>query len=90
MKSKHILIKGKVQGVFFRATAQEKAEELGITGWVRNTRDGCVEAVANGNEEALKKFIEWCHIGPSRAKVSGVIVKDSEENNFSEFVQIRG
>jgi acylphosphatase len=89
MSTKHILIKGKVQGVFFRATAQEVAEELGITGWVKNTGDGDVEAVASGNNDAVNKFIEWCHNGPQRAEVTEVIVNDDEEKKFDNFRQIR-
>lgn len=53
-------IKGRVQGVFFRASAKESAMNLGITGWVKNQPDGTVETVAEGEQEALDRFIEWC------------------------------
>ena len=66
----HIIVYGHVQGVFFRASAQTQASELGITGWVRNLQDGTVEVYAEGNQDVLDHFIEWCQKGPSSAKVS--------------------
>lgn len=71
----HLIISGRVQGVFFRAETKRKADELGLTGWVRNNPDGTVEAVAEGELDMLERFIEWCHEGPSRASVSGVEVR---------------
>ena len=65
-----ITVHGQVQGVFFRASAQTQASELGITGWVRNLQDGTVEVYAEGNQNALDRFIEWCRKGPPSAKVS--------------------
>ena len=65
-----IIVYGHVQGVFFRASAQTQASELGITGWVRNLQDGTVEVYAEGNQNALNRFIEWCRKGPPSAKVS--------------------
>ena len=59
MTTVHLLIKGKVQGVFFRATAKEVADKLGVKGWIKNTWDDDVEAMATGSEEAIQKFIEW-------------------------------
>ena len=85
METVNLLIKGKVQGVFYRASARDKAMELGITGWVKNTPDGNVEIVASGDKESLEKFIEWCHKGPSRALVSGLTMKETDTNNFSDF-----
>ena len=85
MKAINIKIYGLVQGVFFRQHTLEKALELGIKGWVRNCSDGCVEAEAEGEEKALKKFIEWCHHGPSRAIVSKVDVSGTALKNFSSF-----
>ena len=66
----HIIVYGHVQGVFFRASAQIQASELGVTGWVRNLQDGTVEVYAEGNQNALNRFIEWCRKGPPSAKVS--------------------
>ena len=85
MEAVHLLIKGKVQGVFYRASARDKANELGIKGWVKNTRDGDVEIVASGQKESLKNFIDWCHKGPRRAIVTGVTITVMETNNFQDF-----
>ena len=90
MPTKHLLIKGKVQGVFFRANARDLAEELGLTGWVRNTEEGDVEAMATGKLEQLQKFVDWCHLGPSRAKVTRVEEQDVAEVAFHGFKIIRG
>lgn len=65
-------IKGKVQGVFFRASTRETAQKLGIRGWVRNLSDGTVETVAEGDSDALEKFIDWCKKGPESAVVTDV------------------
>lgn len=73
----HVIIKGRVQGVFFRAEARRKAEELGLTGWVRNNPDGTVEAVAEGDVDMVEKFVKWCHEGPPRARVEAVEVSRS-------------
>ena len=82
----HVVIAGRVQGVFFRASTGEKADELGLTGWVRNTRDGSVEAVFEGEEGAVDEMLAWCHKGPSLAKVTKVSV-DIEPfiGEFTEF-----
>ena len=90
MPTAHILIKGKVQGVFFRATAKEMAQALDLKGWVKNTREGAVEAVATGSENALHQFIEWCKKGPSKAIVSSVNVTSLAEKPFDSFSVIRG
>lgn len=68
----HIFVSGKVQGVWFRASTQKMAVELGLTGWVRNLYDGRVEALAEGPEEALQALIDWCHRGPDLARVVDV------------------
>ncbi|OYT27502.1 MAG: acylphosphatase [Candidatus Altiarchaeales archaeon ex4484_96] len=70
----HVIVSGRVQGVFYRANTRDKARELGLTGWVRNTSDGRVEAVFQGEKEKLKQMIKWCHRGPGYAKVSDVKV----------------
>ncbi len=89
MPTVHLMVKGKVQGVFYRATAKKMADETGITGWVKNTPDDCVEIVASGSQQGLQQFIEWCKRGPARAKVSEVKVKKMDEENFGEFTIIR-
>ena len=87
MIAKNIRINGLVQGVFFRATTKEKADELGIKGWVRNCRrrnDG-VKIFAEGDEESMKKFLDWCHEGTSGAQVEEVEIADAKEENSTSF-----
>lgn len=76
MKQKKLRIKGRVQGVYFRQSALETAQALGVVGWVRNLEDGDVEAIAEGSDEALEKFVAWCHKGPASAKVTEVQVTE--------------
>jgi acylphosphatase len=68
----HVLVSGRVQGVFFRVFVREKARELGLAGWVRNTEDGKVEAVFEGEKEKILKMVAWCKQGPPGAKVEKV------------------
>lgn len=89
MPTFHLLIKGKVQGVFYRATAKEIADELGITGWVKNTPEGNVESVVCGADSKLQQFVAWCKKGPSRAKVTDVIITGMEDTAFESFTVIR-
>ncbi len=65
----HVLVTGRVQGVFFRDSARENAERLGLSGWVRNRPDGAVEAVFEGPSEAVREMVRWCEQGPSNASV---------------------
>ena len=74
-----------MQGVFFRQRTMEKAKELGIKGWVMNCADGTVEAEAEGEEDALLKFVEWCHDGPQKASVDKIDVTATTLKNFSSF-----
>ena len=78
MKTIRLIIKGKVQGVFFRATAKDIADRLGIQGWVRNLPDKNVEIIATATDELLAQLIEWCKKGPPRAIVDEVIIEDME------------
>ena len=68
----HVVISGQVQGVWYRASTKQKADELGLTGWVKNTADGNVEAVFEGDESVVDEMIAWCRIGPPPARVSDV------------------
>jgi acylphosphatase len=70
----HVFIAGRVQGVSFRWYTQRKAQELGLTGWVRNLWDRRVEAVFEGNAEAVRQAVAWCHTGEPPARVSHVEV----------------
>ena len=90
MPTKHLLIKGKVQGIFYRATAREEAEKLGLTGWVKNTTEGHVEAMVSGDEAAVTRFIDWCWQGPRLAVVTHVEVMDAPDRDFGQFAVIRG
>jgi acylphosphatase len=83
------MIEGKVQGVYYRAMAKEVAEELQLSGWVRNTKEGNVETVATGNQQQLQQFIDWCKLGPPQAKVSFVEVTYKEEETFDGFNVVR-
>jgi acylphosphatase len=85
MNAVKIKIYGIVQGVFFRQHTLEKALQLGIKGWVRNCSDGSVEVEAEGKKMDLKKFISWCHQGPSGAIVSKVDVSEPALKNFPSF-----
>lgn len=82
----HVLISGIVQGVFFRHHTRELAKELGLKGWVRNTEDGRVEAVFEGETEKIEKMLEFCRRGPSSAKVERVEIKEEKpRNEFKNF-----
>jgi acylphosphatase len=72
MKRAHVLVHGAVQGVFFRVEARDRARSLGLDGWVRNTPDGAVEAVFEGDDERVASMVEWCRRGPSGARVDDV------------------
>ncbi len=85
MSTYRLLVIGKVQGVFFRATAKEVAVEKGLTGWVRNTSDDEVEIIASGEEPALQEFIAWCWKGPDRAIVRQVVSTRVDDQAFDRF-----
>jgi acylphosphatase len=68
----HVFVSGTVQGVFFRSETKRKADLYGVKGWVRNLSDGRVEAVFEGDEEAVKALVEFCKRGPSGARVTNV------------------
>jgi acylphosphatase len=81
----HVLISGRVQGVFFRAEAAQRARGLGLGGFVRNTPDGQVEAAFEGNPTGVDAMVEWCRTGPPLAAVERVEVSDEEPRGESEF-----
>lgn len=86
MPTNQFTIKGKVQGVFYRVSAQRKAKALGVAGWVKNTPEGNVEILAAGTEEALQHFLEWCRQGPPGAVVTQVLVhRMATEQSFDKF-----
>lgn len=75
----HVEVYGIVQGVFFRSTTEEKAFSLGLTGWVRNRRDGSVEILAEGEKPDLEALLAWCRRGPPTARV------DRLEHSWEDF-----
>ena len=85
MKSVHVKILGRVQGVWYRASTKQKAESLGIKGWVRNTNDGCVEAVFEGEGSLVDEMISWCRQGPPMAQVENIDIKTQNLSNFEGF-----
>ena len=76
--AKHVVVTGRVQGVSFRAWTREQAQELGVSGWVRNCADGSVEAVLAGPQEAVEALIAKLRQGPTAAKVASVRVADTD------------
>ena len=75
MKQVRVMIKGRVQGVFFRVSTQEMAIKLGVTGWVKNCPDGSVEAVFQGTASSVDAVVEWCHKGSPQSLVETVSVE---------------
>ena len=89
MPTVNLIVKGKVQGVFFRAEAKDAADKLSVKGWIKNHEDGNVEIMAKGSNEALEAFIEWCRNGPHKADVTNVIVTPLHIEEFDSFEIIR-
>jgi len=73
-KRAHLIIKGRVQGVFFRLKTQQEAMRQGVNGWVQNRADKTVEAILEGDTKAVEAVIKWCRRGPTLAKVEKVII----------------
>jgi acylphosphatase len=89
MKTVRLIIKGKVQGVFYRATAKDVADLIGVKGWVKNLPNNDVEITATAAEDVLQKFVGWCKQGPPKARVEEVIVEELNTEEFKEFKVIR-
>ena len=82
----HVVVRGRVQGVFFRASAQREAKRLGLTGWAKNRNDGAVEMVVEGDEDNVKDFLAWSQHGPSTARVEKVETRwRSYTGEFADF-----
>lgn len=85
-KQVHCMVRGRVQGVFFRASAQREARRLGLTGWVKNTTDGSVEILVEGEDERVREFLQWAQKGPSAARVDRVETRwRSFTGEFTDF-----
>ncbi|MCX7988074.1 MAG: acylphosphatase [Thermodesulfovibrio sp.] len=85
MKRAHLLISGRVQGVFYRAFTKDVADSLGLKGWVRNLRDGRVEAVFEGDEDKISIAIERCEEGPPYSKVDNIEIIWEEPEGLIDF-----
>ena len=85
--TRHLLIEGQVQGVYYRASMVAQATRLGVRGWVRNLRDGRVEAVVQGAPDAVQAVIDWVQRGPAQARVTRVQVAEVAAEGFEGFVQ---
>lgn len=85
MEHVNITVRGKVQGVFFRKSTQEKAYELQISGYVQNERDGSVYIEAEGEKERIDEFIEWCKKGPKNAEVTEIKTRKGNFQNYEDF-----
>lgn len=81
----HVFVSGRVQGVSFRDATRRQAEQLGLSGWVRNTQDGQVEAVFEGDADTVRQMIDWCESGPSSADVKDVSVENESPEGLSGF-----
>ena len=84
MTCKRCLVSGRVQGVYYRATAARRARELGISGYARNLADGRVEVLACGDDDSVSAFVKWLWIGSSASKVTGVQVSAAAQDTHSQ------
>ncbi len=82
---RRIVVRGRVQGVFFRDTTRRRAESLGVAGWATNRADGTVEVVAEGEPDAVERLVDFLREGPRRADVDDVDVSEEEPEGLSGF-----
>lgn len=82
---RRVVVRGRVQGVFFRDSTRREAEAAGVCGWVANRSDGAVEAVVEGPEEAVERVVAFCRRGPRRAEVSEASVTEEEPEGLTGF-----
>jgi len=85
MTRRRVVVHGFVQGVHFRDTVRRQAVAKGVAGWVRNNRDGTVEAVFEGEPDAVEQMVEFCRQGPGRAEVTGMEVFEEEPEGLEGF-----
>jgi acylphosphatase len=81
----HLRVTGRVQGVFFRDSLRRRARSEGVAGWARNSSDGSVELVLEGDPAAVERLIDFCRIGPGEARVDGVQGEDEPPEGLTEF-----
>ena len=89
MKRVRLDISGKVQGVYFRDSTQQRARELQVTGWVRNREDGGVEVEAQGPDAAVDQLVRWCHDGPERAEVTELVAHEISPASSEDGFEVR-
>lgn len=89
MIRKHCFFSGKVQGVFFRANTRDKASEVGVKGWVKNLKDGRVEAVFEGPEEKVEEVVEFCRNDQPHARVDSVKIEEEEPTRDFDSFHVR-
>jgi acylphosphatase len=82
---RHVVVTGRVQGVFFRDSVRERADAHGVTGWACNRSDGAVEAVLEGSPEDVERVVRFCRTGPPRAEVDDVDVSEEEPEGLDGF-----
>ncbi|MFP3907508.1 MAG: acylphosphatase [Acidimicrobiales bacterium] len=82
---RHVIVSGRVQGVWFRDSCRQRAEELGVAGWISNRPDGRVEAVFEGPSDAVEAMVDWSRHGPPRARVGDVEVADEPPDGLDGF-----
>lgn len=85
----HIVVSGRVQGVGFRYATVDAACRIGVRGWVRNTRDGNVEIVAEGSRDSVGELLDWCHKGPALARVTAVDWSEAAPDEELQGFQVR-
>jgi acylphosphatase len=86
---RRVIVRGEVQGVFFRDSTRTEAESRGVSGWVRNRDDGTVEAVFEGTENAVEAMVDWCRSGPTRADVEDMDVSLEGDPDGLEGFEVR-
>ncbi len=82
---RRVVIRGRVQGVFFRDTVRRRAAQAGVVGWVANRRDGAVEAVFEGDPQAVEQMVRFARQGPRRAEVAGIEVSEEQPEGLEGF-----
>lgn len=85
----HVFVRGRVQGVWFRESTRRRAEQLGVGGWVRNLPDGRVEAIFEGDENAVRSAVDYVRRGPSHAQVEGVEVEEETSEHPCSHFRVR-
>ncbi len=85
MKSLKIIVSGRVQGVFYRASTKAVADQMGVKGIIKNQMDGSVYLEAEGDENVMDDFIDWCKYGPDDARVDDVLIEEIEAKNYRNF-----